>query len=462
MDTSEDTANRRRRALKKLRNTEGTLKKLRKDRGKRFVVYGCGNTTSNSDFVAHLFPDRADDSRRVKAWCRVVSHSRSDFVWTKNAVSICSEHFHDDMTNNVSRQMQKEMLAKAYQKDAKDIKVNWSLADDAIPSVSLLPSKPKHGTPAVTERPRATRSPLTPVPGPSSDIFTTPKLTGSRNAAVIRERKRDVEAADAWKEAVDFQAAIEADVRDDEDGGQESVPCQTKSQFTQVNRRIRRPKHRSMRVQTNYEKPKTKVTVSIGTQTDEKVCSISIIDVKPNVSSSGTPTGTDTDHLPNIATGNCPQAVPSASNEMEDGPGSESSDDESLDDTVDPLDQSYEPAESDISSEEVSDEEFNFIDNENEKDDPHCQTKYLVFHSKLMKLFKICPVCCSPAKRHIRTLGTYLSIKQCRSNKLCSFERFLESQPFINRIPAGNLLLSSAILFTGDIYTSAQTIVGLL
>ncbi|XP_064619336.1 uncharacterized protein LOC135482820 [Lineus longissimus] len=359
------------------------------------------------------------------------------------------------MTNSVSRQMQKEMLAKAYQKDAKDIKVNWSLADDAIPSVSLLPSKPKHGTPAVTERPKATRSPLTPVPGPSSDIFTTPKLTGSRNAVVIRERKRDVEAAGAWKEAMDFQAAIEADVSDDEDGGQESVPCQTKSQFTQVNRRIRRPKHRSMRVQTNYEKPKTKVTVSIGTQTDEKVYSISSIDVKPNVSSSGTPTGTDPDHLPNIATGNCPQAK-SASNEMEDGPGSESSDDESLEDTVDPLDKSYEPAESDISSEEVSDEEFNFIDNENEKDDPHCQTKYLVFHSKLMELFKICPVCCSPAKRHIRTLGTYLSIKQCCSNKLCSFERFWESQPFINRIPAGNLLLSSAILFAGS--TAAKTL----
>jgi solute carrier family 8 (sodium/calcium exchanger) len=65
----------------------------------------------------------------------------------------------------------------------------------------------------------------------------------------------------------------------------------------------------------------------------------------------------------------------------------------------------------------------------------------------LLSLFSLCPVCDQQADVKTHTVGTLLCITQ--SCEDCEYYRSWKSQPIINNAPAGNLLLSAAILFTG-------------
>ena len=83
---------------------------------------------------------------------------------------------------------------------------------------------------------------------------------------------------------------------------------------------------------------------------------------------------------------------------------------------------------------------------------PNKEEKFIVFESCLTELFRQCPLCrakCSVVKVSSRSLGSMAVIKQNCLNKLCMFKRSWESQPKIGKIPAGNLLLSSATLYAG-------------
>jgi len=82
------------------------------------------------------------------------------------------------------------------------------------------------------------------------------------------------------------------------------------------------------------------------------------------------------------------------------------------------------------------------------------ETKYIVFEHKLLQLFKICPGChdnqCEArvddtvAQGH----GTMVRIeKKCGS---CPLRSTWDSQPTMNKIPVGNLILSGAILTSGS------------
>ena len=82
------------------------------------------------------------------------------------------------------------------------------------------------------------------------------------------------------------------------------------------------------------------------------------------------------------------------------------------------------------------------------------QLIFLVFESTLMLLFATCVACGSTfisIKRHV--IGSFLSIKQACSQ--CNNTFVWESQPYIRNIPAGNLLISAAILFTGSLPAKA-------
>ncbi|XP_071852452.1 uncharacterized protein [Apostichopus japonicus] len=81
---------------------------------------------------------------------------------------------------------------------------------------------------------------------------------------------------------------------------------------------------------------------------------------------------------------------------------------------------------------------------------PDIEAKYMVFESCLLDLFRVCPVCHgkSPQISHIK--GTMVVIKQLYQEPApCGLVRKWFSQPFIGNLPAGNILLSSAILFNG-------------
>ncbi len=78
---------------------------------------------------------------------------------------------------------------------------------------------------------------------------------------------------------------------------------------------------------------------------------------------------------------------------------------------------------------------------------PDEESKYIVFESCLLSLFT-------------QTVGTLLRVTQfCEE---CEYHRKWESQPFVNNVPAGNLLLSAAILFAGAQPTKILTVLDFL
>ena len=75
------------------------------------------------------------------------------------------------------------------------------------------------------------------------------------------------------------------------------------------------------------------------------------------------------------------------------------------------------------------------------------QPTYLVFESALMLLFSTCFICKSKFVTVEKLMfGSLLRIKQACSQCSNIFDWF--SQPYIGKVPAGNVLLSAAILYT--------------
>ncbi len=75
---------------------------------------------------------------------------------------------------------------------------------------------------------------------------------------------------------------------------------------------------------------------------------------------------------------------------------------------------------------------------------------YIVFKSELLELFRKCLFCTADTEGVISIVtGTAIHVQQrCHScHRVCHWD----SQPFIGRMPAGNLWLSGAILFSGSL-----------
>ena len=86
---------------------------------------------------------------------------------------------------------------------------------------------------------------------------------------------------------------------------------------------------------------------------------------------------------------------------------------------------------------------------------------YLVFESALLMLFATCKFCSSASVDIKRSLnGSLLRIKQYCGR--CKQMWCWDSQPFIGNIPAGNILTSAAILYSGSLPTKALRIFQIL
>ncbi|XP_060077692.1 uncharacterized protein LOC132557213 [Ylistrum balloti] len=97
-----------------------------------------------------------------------------------------------------------------------------------------------------------------------------------------------------------------------------------------------------------------------------------------------------------------------------------------------------------------ADEDVDSDSNIDDERDDGRDRKFLVYESELLKLFSACPRCSSPTFGHIQQLrGTAVKILQ--DCGFCSYTNVWKSQPMIGSIPAGNLLLSCAILFSGSL-----------
>ena len=80
----------------------------------------------------------------------------------------------------------------------------------------------------------------------------------------------------------------------------------------------------------------------------------------------------------------------------------------------------------------------------------HLSKKYIMFEESLMYLFKRCQNCGSETYgTTTRVIGMFLSVSQHRSD--CSFTFKWAIQPVGKSIPAGNILLSAAILYSGTL-----------
>ena len=91
---------------------------------------------------------------------------------------------------------------------------------------------------------------------------------------------------------------------------------------------------------------------------------------------------------------------------------------------------------------------------------PHEDQKYLVFRSCLSSLFKHCLSCGDMVSSFEEsTSGSLLTVKLFCIN---GHKSFWNSQPFINKIPAGNLLTSSAILFSGNTFSRINQLASFL
>ena len=78
------------------------------------------------------------------------------------------------------------------------------------------------------------------------------------------------------------------------------------------------------------------------------------------------------------------------------------------------------------------------------------QSTYLVFESALLLLFSTCFFCRSPFSTIEKwTVGSLLCIKQICSQ--CNGSFTWDSQPYIGKVPTGNVLISAAILYTGSL-----------
>jgi len=76
------------------------------------------------------------------------------------------------------------------------------------------------------------------------------------------------------------------------------------------------------------------------------------------------------------------------------------------------------------------------------------EIKFMVFKSSLMELFKQYTSCHNECIGEVAyQKGTFVAVKQMWSH--CVHRRVWRSQPHIKDTPAGNILLSAAILFSG-------------
>ena len=105
---------------------------------------------------------------------------------------------------------------------------------------------------------------------------------------------------------------------------------------------------------------------------------------------------------------------------------------------------------------------FTFSPEDNGPKDVRTEGKFIVFPSQLLLLFHVCPACKQDGLlAEPRVIGTMVEIASSCANPNCKEkERLWRSQPDMpgTRIPAGNFLLSFAILVAGASATKIKTV----
>ncbi|XP_033121348.1 uncharacterized protein LOC117120412 [Anneissia japonica] len=80
---------------------------------------------------------------------------------------------------------------------------------------------------------------------------------------------------------------------------------------------------------------------------------------------------------------------------------------------------------------------------------PADEKKYIVFEAQLLSLFTKCQSCNAETKgKIVHRIGTFIVIhKQCR---ICDYTKEWSSQSMVRDTPAGNMLMSASLLYSGS------------
>ena len=108
----------------------------------------------------------------------------------------------------------------------------------------------------------------------------------------------------------------------------------------------------------------------------------------------------------------------------------------------------------------TSSEDYSSADSNGEESSPLYDRKFLVFEKNLDGLFRRCQRCGSCIKRKRKsTVWSLLEVTTCCEN---GHQRTWRSQPMLGCAPAGNILLASAILNSGCLFSTFQLLSSLL
>lgn len=99
----------------------------------------------------------------------------------------------------------------------------------------------------------------------------------------------------------------------------------------------------------------------------------------------------------------------------------------------------------------IEQEEVTTSQVETEVCEPHEERKFIVFESKLRELFHMCPSCLAKGSATMEESGSLVKVKFLCPD--CGHTFNWDSQPQIGKMAVGNLLMSAAVLFPGNLFT---------
>nr|XP_022286598.1 uncharacterized protein LOC111099572 isoform X1 [Crassostrea virginica] len=377
-----------------------------KGSGIRCVAANCGNT--NTDGVSlHTFPK---DAALRKKWTDFVKLKRGAWVGPTEYSALCSAHFSADCFPFRQRFEMEQMGIKP-----KKVTLN----PDAVPTIHALTPPPSISSPSATSSSTPKRSPykrpfnmLSPNEEEQCQSSPPKKIrrgyTKRETNRILTESLMMSQTTDSDEETLAIPMDVPTEPEETYSEWKKSVGCQFNYH----------PKHRSKYCQTSIKENHKKM-VSVGTQTEfEKKI---IVDAFANVTPRSFEKPINRNILGSISSMDDPVSSPIAD---------------------DSNDESYCPTDSDQSSDNYEDE----LDDRLRS--PQDQKKFFVFEENLMELFSRCRNCSAKTTGKVRhVIGSMIKIQQVC--EVCEFTYHWQSQPVVAGKPAGNLIMSAGILFSG-------------
>ncbi|XP_041457112.1 uncharacterized protein LOC121430959 isoform X2 [Lytechinus variegatus] len=437
-------------------------KKIKHVGGNRCVLYGCSNTMYNG-FAIHEMPKQGSIRR---AWINFIQLRLKGFHANERArVHVCSGHFQREQYDQSQvmqyqygyRKLPPRLLPNAVPRLHQAVQpfpAEWFIKESIPPAeptpttstltvascrssdTSTVHSSSTNMTVAFLRSEKSNTStrkeneikdprPVTLADASTCMSPTLPSSGGSKRRTSLFSRKKEVcRIAEEYARKEEEEAAREAAAQQARREQENTKAVQVQLFPDMVDKQFqKKPKTRTCAVQVKPAKP-PKPIKPVTKEKGIQVC-LSSGKVVPTVTSS-----TQTDHL----------EAESEDNKYDD-----------KDDECDDEDVEYDNKDPDyIPEQELEEKDAEEFEKVNMPADIISQQKYIVFEEQLIELFRQCRSCHLPCSVEIQQPANFGSrIKVVSTCEECGSRHEWSSQPTVGNLSAGNILLSSAILFAG-------------